>query len=61
MTAVGKTHENCAGGGRTATSIVKPLVDQLVRANPKIGGTGIKRTLKTAGFDVNTREAQRAR
>ena len=61
ITAVCKNHVNCAGGGRISTSVVKPLVDQLVRANPKIAGTGIKRTLKTAGFDVHTREAQRAK
>eukprot|EP00752_Nemacystus_decipiens_P018576 g16655.t1 len=61
ITAVEKNHINCAGGGRTSTSVVKPLVDQLVRANPKIGGMDIKRTLKTAGFNIDTREAQRAK
>lgn len=61
ITAVGKNHVNCVGGGHTATSVVMPLVKQLVRANPKIGGPAIKRTLKTAGFDLSVRESQRSK
>ena len=59
ITAVGKTHTNCAGGERTASKVVRPLVNKLVRANPKIGGPAIKKTLKTAGYDIAIRQAQR--
>ena len=40
ITKVGKEHINCVGGGRTGSNVVQPMVDQLVRANPKIGGPG---------------------
>ena len=61
ITAVGKTHTNCAGSGRTASKVVRPLVNKLVRANPKIGGPAIKKTVKTAGYDIATRQVQRAK
>ena len=35
------------------------MIDQLVWANPKIGGPAIKQTLKTAGFDISDRTSQR--
>ena len=34
---------------------------KLVRANPKIGGPAIKKMLKTAGYDIATRQVQRAK
>ncbi|CAN0544832.1 unnamed protein product, partial [Ectocarpus sp. 8 AP-2014] len=55
ITKVEGSHVDCAGGGRTSSAVVQPLVDQLVRANPKIAGTAIKRTLKTVGFTVSDR------
>lgn len=61
ITAVGKNHVNCVGGGRTASKVVRPLVNKLVRANPKIAGPAIRKTLKTAGFDIGTRMVQRER
>ena len=46
VTQVGKDHVNCVGGGRRpSTNVVQPVIDQLVRANPKIGGPTIKRTV----------------
>ena len=62
VTQVGKTHVNCVGGGRhPAANVVQPMIDQLVRANPKIGGPAIKRTLKTAGLDISDRTSQRSK
>lgn len=43
------------------SKVAKPLVDQLVRANSKIDGPAIKRTLKTAGLDMGIRDIQRAK
>ncbi|CAN0351658.1 unnamed protein product, partial [Ascophyllum nodosum] len=62
VTQVGKTHVNCVGGGRRpSANVVQPMIDQLVRANPKIGGPAIKRTLKTAGLDISDRTSQRSK
>ncbi|CBJ27635.1 conserved unknown protein [Ectocarpus siliculosus] len=61
ITKVEGSHVDCAGGGRTSSAVVQPLVNQLVRANPKIAGTAIKRTLKTVGFTVSDRQSQRAK
>ena len=61
ITKVGKDHVNCVGGERTGSNVVQPMVDQLVRANPKIGGPGIKPTLKIAGFEITDRTSQRAK
>ncbi|CAB1113469.1 unnamed protein product [Ectocarpus sp. CCAP 1310/34] len=36
-------------------------ITKLVRANPKIAGPAIKRTLKTAGFTVSDRQSQRTK
>ncbi|CAB1107719.1 unnamed protein product [Ectocarpus sp. CCAP 1310/34] len=55
------SHVHCARGGRTGSAVVQPLVDQLVRADPKIAGPAIKRTLKTVGFTVSDRQSQRAK
>ncbi|CAB1108256.1 unnamed protein product [Ectocarpus sp. CCAP 1310/34] len=51
----------CWGRADELRSSTKPLVDQLVRANPKIVGPAIKRTLKTVGFTVSDRQSQRAK
>ena len=62
VTQVGKDHVNCVGGGRRpSANVVQPMIDQLVRANPKIGCPAIKRTLKTAGFDISDRTSQRSK
>ena len=36
-------------------------MNKLVRANPKIGGPAIEKMLKTAGYDIATRQVQRAK
>ncbi|CAB1117147.1 unnamed protein product [Ectocarpus sp. CCAP 1310/34] len=58
ITKVESSHVDCRGGGRTSSAVMQPLVDQLVRANPKIGGPAIKRTLETVGFAVSDRTSQ---
>ncbi|CAB1104260.1 unnamed protein product [Ectocarpus sp. CCAP 1310/34] len=58
ITKVESSHVDCGGGGRTSSAVVQPLVDQLARANPKIGGPAIKRTLETVGFAVSDRTSQ---
>ncbi|CAM9735812.1 unnamed protein product [Pylaiella littoralis] len=62
VTQLCSDHVNCVGGGgRLGASVVQPMVTKLVQANPKIGGLAIKRTLKTAGYDISDRTSQRVK
>lgn len=61
ITKACKHHTNCVGRGRTSSASIEGDVDQVVRANPTIAGTAMKRTLKTAGLDISVRTAQRSK
>ncbi|CAB1107134.1 unnamed protein product [Ectocarpus sp. CCAP 1310/34] len=61
ITKVKGSHVDCAVGGRTSSAVVQHLADQLVRANPKIAGPAIKRTLETVVFTVSDGQSQRAK
>ena len=63
ITEVSLNHTNCHGEqGNASLASVEELIAVLVRANPKITGPGLAKTLRaTAGISVHPRTALRAK